>query len=156
MTIAPLVLEVLEVCAPRLDLLREGILVLLDLLGVPDLHVVIQPAGRKHVREGWVTYPASAASRLALGLRERRARYATSHSSLPKTDSKVKRPYLLVRLSGSEWFSVDVDDGLLPQVDPVDELLVAVLLLDRLQALVEALQGRLAGAEAGESGQLKK
>ena len=63
---------------------------------------------------------------------------------------------LLFRLSGSVGFPVDVDDGLLPQVDPVDELLVAVLLLDRLQALVEALQGRLAGAEAGESGQLKK
>ena len=70
--------------------------------------------------------------------------------------SKVETPHLLVRLSGSEGFSVDVDDGLLPQVDPVDELLVAVLLLDRLQALVEPLQGRLAGAETGESGQLEK
>ena len=76
---------------------------------------------------------------------------------MPRKNSKAKtRYYSLVRLSGSEGFSVDVDDGLLPQVDPVDELLVAVLLLDRLQALVEPLQGRLAGAEAGESGQLEK
>ena len=65
------------------------------------------------------------------------------------------RDDLLFWLSGSEGFAVDVDDRLLPQVDPVDELLVAVLLLDRLQALVEPLQGRLAGAEAGESGQLE-
>ena len=62
---------------------------------------------------------------------------------------------LLFRLSGSVGFAVDVDDGLLPQVDPVDELLVAVLLLDGLEALVEPLQGRLAGAEAGESGKLR-
>ena len=62
---------------------------------------------------------------------------------------------LLFRLSGSVGFAVDVDDGLLPQVDPVDELLVAVLLLDGLQALVEPLQGRLARAEAGESGELR-
>ena len=39
-----LVLEVLEVGAARLDLLGEGLLVLLDLLRVADLHVVIQPA----------------------------------------------------------------------------------------------------------------
>ena len=39
-----LVLEVLEVGAARLDLLGEGLLVFLDLLGVADLHVVIQPA----------------------------------------------------------------------------------------------------------------
>ena len=58
-------------------------------------------------------------------------------------------------LSGCVGLAVDVDDGLLPQVDPVDELLVAVLLLDRLQALVEPLQRRLAGAEAGESGKLR-
>ena len=66
------------------------------------------------------------------------------------------RDDLLFWLSGSEGFAVDVDDRLLPQVDPVDELLVAILLLDRLQALVEPLQGRLAGAETGESGQLKQ
>ena len=61
---------------------------------------------------------------------------------------------LLFWLSGSEGFAIDVDDGLLPEVDPIYELLVAILLLDRLQALVKPLQGRLAGAEAGESGQL--
>ena len=61
---------------------------------------------------------------------------------------------LLFGLPGSVGFAVDVDDGLLPQVDPVDELLVAVLLLDGLQALVEPLQGRLARAEAGEAWKL--
>ena len=62
---------------------------------------------------------------------------------------------LLVGLPGCEWLSVDVDDGLLPQVDPEDVLLVAVLLHDGLEALVEAVHRRLPGPEHGEARQLQ-
>ena len=41
-----------------------------------------------------------------------------------------------------------------PEVDPEDVLLVAVLLEDGLEALLEAVDGGLACAEQGEAGQL--
>jgi hypothetical protein len=62
--------------------------------------------------------------------------------------------FLLFWFPGCEWLSVDVDDRLLPEVDPVDKLLVAVLLLDRLQALVEPVHGGLAGAKHGKARKL--
>ena len=77
-----------------------------------------------------------------------------------QTSKQVSFPWdldcLLLLLPGGEGLSVDVDDGLLPEVDPEDVLLVAVLLHDGLEARVEAGQGRLARAEHGEAGQLEK
>ena len=42
----------------------------------------------------------------------------------------------------------------LPEVDPEDVLLVAVLLEDGFETLLEAVDGGLACAEQGEAGQL--
>ena len=57
-------------------------------------------------------------------------------------------------IPGGEGLSVDVDDGLLPEVDPEDVLLVAVLLHDGLQATAEAVGRCLASSEHGETREL--
>ena len=57
-------------------------------------------------------------------------------------------------IPGGEGLSVDVDDGLLPEVDPEDVLLVAVLLHDGLQAAAEAVGRCLASSEHGETREL--
>ena len=62
---------------------------------------------------------------------------------------------LLVWLPRGEGLAVDVDDRLLPQVDPEDVLLVAVLLHDGLQAAVEAIVGGLTRPENREAGKLE-
>jgi hypothetical protein len=51
--------------------------------------------------------------------------------------------YSLGWIPSSEGLSIDIDDGLLPQIDPEDVLLLAVLLEDGVQHAVKAVKGGL-------------
>jgi len=53
----------------------------------------------------------------------------------------------ILGVAGGEGLAVHVHNRLLSEVDPEDVLLIPVLLEDRLQALLESLDGGLTGAE---------
>ena len=56
---------------------------------------------------------------------------------------------------GRVGLSVDIDHGLLPEVDPEDVHLIPVLLEDGLEAVLEALECGLAAAKHREARELK-
>ena len=85
-----------------------------------------------------------------MSIESNRFTFGTKDKSFKKWSS------LLFGVSGGEGASVNVDDWLLPEVDPEDVLLVAVLLQDRVQHAVEPVDRGLAGSEDGESGHLEK
>jgi hypothetical protein len=79
--------------------------------------------------------------------------YFKNHNIGPEVKLTSVLPPL--RVPGGEGLSIDVDDRLLSQVDPEDVLLLAVLLQDRIQDPVEAVDGGLARSEDRKSGHLQ-
>merc|ERR1719264_265400 len=57
----------------------------------------------------------------------------------------------VVRVSGGERLAINVNNGLLPEVNPEDVFLISVLLEDGLKALLETIDRGLACAEDGEA-----
>ena len=63
--------------------------------------------------------------------------------------------FLLCRIPGCVWLSVDINDWLLSEVGPVDDLFISVLLHDGLQDLIETGKGGLTGTKHWKAGHLQ-